>query len=351
MSDSEDTGIRPDSAGDVPKPDLGEPTREAAVPGAAEPRREGGRSARTRPPLWPKLVAAIAVVAVLIVGYFGITGYERVRAAQEALDEAASLLESAEDDVLVIDAATLAEVSSEVETSAADALALVEGVRGKALEASRAITEIRPDLPEELIGLAEALGESASARVEMMDAAPVVLEADIAAARAMVAADGALAEVKAAETLVTKGVAEFNKHTAAGVKASGQYSTEAEAKLNVAKSLFTSATAEFPGADYSAFIAYVDAKIGLIAEARKIDSLWLAGKVEQSNSQLAAYNKKDAEIVKMAEALPESVRDPIADAYEKATAEAAKSYFEARERARAAGERVTEIREELATEE
>jgi hypothetical protein len=292
----------------------------------------------------------IVVVALAVVGYFGVTEYERVRAAQEALDETASLLESAEPDVLAIDEATRAEVSSEVATAAADALALVDSVRGKALDASRTITDIRPKLPEELVPLADALGESAAARIEMMEYAPVVLEADVAASRAMLSADAALAELKAAETLLAKGVAEFNKHTAAGVKASGKYSADAEAKLKAAKSLFTSATAAFPEADYSAFVAYVDAKIGLIADARKIDSLWLAGKVEQSNAQLAAYNKKDAEIVKMAKALPESVRDPIADAYEMVTAEATEAYFAARERARTAGERVSEIREALAQE-
>lgn len=335
----------------VSAPDSAASAGDAAGSAAAVARPEGGRSARTRRPLWPRLVAVIAVVSIAVVGYFGITGYERVRAAQEALDEAASLLESAEDDVLAIDTATLAEVSSDVETSAAEALTLVDGVRDKALEASRTIAEIRPDLPEELIPLAEALGESAAARAAMMDLAPVVLEADVAASRAMRSADGALVEIKAAETLIATGVKEFNKHTTAGVKAAGKASADAEAKLKTAKSLLTSATAAFPEADYSAFVKYVDAKIGLIAESRKIDSLWLAGKIEQSNAQLAAYNKKDAEIVKMADALPDSVRDPIADAYEKVTAEAAKGYFDARERARVAGERVIEFREALAAEE
>ena len=71
----------------------------------------------------------------------------------------------------------------------------------------------------------------------------------------------------------------------------------------------------------------------------------LAGKIEESNNKLDAYNDKDAAIVEIAKALPTSIRDPIADAYETLTVDARERYFAARERARAAGERVGDIRD------
>ncbi len=139
-------------------------------------------------------------------------------------------------------------------------------------------------------------------------------------------------------------MAAFNRHDAEGVNAATQLSNEAETRLRGARSLFETATAGFEGADYSAFIAYVDAKIGLVTDAREIDALWLAGKLEESNARLSAYNARDAEIVAMAKALPASVRDPVADAYDRRTVEATTRYFAARDRARAADEMVARIR-------
>jgi hypothetical protein len=285
------------------------------------------------------LVAALGVGAFLFVQQTN-----RVRGAQARLDAAAALLDSAEDDLVVVDTAVQAEISSEIATQAADALALAASVGSDARAAIAILDEVAQDLGDEMLPVAAALKDSATTRVEMMDAAPVILEADRKAALAIAPADAALAEIKAAEELITKAVAEFNKHTAEAVRQSTANSEAARVRLESARSLLATATAAFPEADYATFTSYIDAKVALIADSKEIDSLWLAGKIAESNAKLDAYNKKDAEIVKMAAALPTSVRDPIADAYEKLTAEARDRYFEARERARAAGDRVRELR-------
>jgi hypothetical protein len=222
-------------------------------------------------------------------------------------------------------------------------------VCARALEAAAIIDDVMAGLPEEKTALAEAIKESAQARAEMMEIAPAILEADLQVAAAIPYADQAVAEIKAAEDLSAQAVAEFNKHTAASVKASDDLSIQAEGKLQAAQSLLASATASFPGADFSAFTGYVEAKLTLIALAKEIDALWIAGDIAGSNTKLDAYNARDAEIVAMAQALPASVRDPIANAYNAATAEPSKQYFEARERARSAGDRVTELRDTAST--
>jgi hypothetical protein len=249
----------------------------------------------------------------------------------------------------VVDEAVQVEISAAVTTQTIEASRLAEQVLADAREASRIISRVLGSLPEERVALAKALKDGADARAEMMEIAPTILQADAMAAAAIPFADQAVAEIKAAEDLSAKAVAEFNRHTAAGVKASDEYSIQAEARLQVAQSLLTSATASFPGADFSSFRGYVDAKISLVALAKEIDALWLAGNVAGSNTKLDAYNARDAEIVAMAQSLPASVRDPIANAYNAATADASKRYFEARERARAAGDKVSELREAAAT--
>jgi len=270
---------------------------------------------------------------------------ERVRTARDAVGSAGRLLDVVEEDVLVVDAAVQADITSEIATQSAEAIELTGSITERLTKAREMIEESLPDLPEEDAPMAEALLASIDAREEMMAEAPVILEANMKAARAIPFADRALEEMKVAEELVVEAAAEFNKHTEAGVRASSAASAKAEERLTDARSLLTSATAEFPEADHSAFLGYVDAKLELVRLSKTIDQLWLDGKIEESNKQLDAYNKRDTEIVAMAKALPGSVRDPIADAYDSITSEAVARYFEARSRARTAGDRVDKLRD------
>ncbi len=295
------------------------------------------------------VLALLAAAALVAAGVYAWRSVSRVRSAESELSRASRLLESAEDDLLVVDEAVQVEISAAVATQTVEAARLAAGVLADAREASEIIADVLGSLPDERVALAEAMKDSADARAEMMDIAPTILEADAKAAAAIPLADQAVAEIKAAEDLTAKAGVEFNRHTAAGVKASDEYSVQAEARLQAAQSLLTSATASFPGADFSAFSGYVAAKISLVALAKEIDALWLAGDIAGSNTKLAAYNTRDAEIVAMAQSLPASVRDPIANAYSAATADASKRYFEARERARTAGDKVSELREAAAT--
>jgi len=293
------------------------------------------------------LVAGVIAVfvAMIFFGFRWVEINERVRTARDAVGSAGRLLDVVEDDVLVVDAAVQADITSEIATQSAEAIELTGSITERLITAREMIEESLPDLPEEDAPMAEALLASIDAREEMMAEAPVILEANMKAARAIPFADRALEQMKVAEELVVEAAAEFNKHTEAGVRASSAASAKAEERLTDARSLLTSATAEFPEADHSAFLGYVDAKLELVRLSKTIDQLWLDGKIEESNKQLDAYNKRDAEIVAMAKALPESVRDPIADAYDSITSEAVARYFEARSRARSAGDRVDKLRD------
>lgn len=315
-----------------------EPVTPVQAESAAAPPKRRSRT-------WVWVLVVLLVVALAAAGFFAFAEWSRTRDAEAALGRASTLLERAEVDLIRVDEAVQLEIASVTATQAIEAAELADAVHADVAEASEIIVEALPDLPEQRLDLALALRESADARAEMMELAPGILEADAMAAEAIVAADQAVAEIKAAEELSAQAAAEFNKHTAEGVRASDALSVQAEERLRAAASLLATATSSFPGADFAAFNGYIEAKLGLIALAKEIDALWLAGDVAGSNTKLAAYNQRDAEIVAMAQALPASVRDPIADAYEAQTAEAMEQYFAARERARVAGELVSKIRQ------
>lgn len=311
--------------------------------GAAPPQTASARPKRPVGVLgW--VLSALAVAALVAAGWFAWSSFDRVRRSETELARAAELLENAEDDLVLVDDAVQTEIGSTVATITLEAVDLADSVRADAAEASGIIDGVIGILKEDRLAYATALKDSADARVEMMELAPEILATDMKATTAIQYADQAVTEIKAAEDLSAQAVAEFNKHNADGVRASDSYSVQAEARLQAAQSLITSATASFEGADFSAFSGYVDAKLSLIALAKEIDALWLAGDIAGSNAKLDTYNQRDAEVVAMAQALPASVRDPIANAYNTATADVSKQYFDARERARKAGERVSELK-------
>lgn len=305
----------------------------------------GAKDGRTAMRTALVVLVVLVFAALIVLGFRWIRENERVRDARERVGSAARLLDAVEDELLVVDEAVQADITSESATQAVEAIGLASTVATRLAEAASMIEQAAPELEGVDADLAKALLGSARARSEMMEEAPPILDAKARAARAIPLADQALAEIQAAQKLLGQAAAEFNKHTKPGVRASSDASAKAQSRLETARSLLTSATAEFPECDYAAFQTYIDAKISLAEQARKIDQLWLAGKIEESNKLLAAYNKRDAEVVEMAKKLPPSVRDPIADAYQAATKEAMARYFEARERARKAGERIAELRE------
>lgn len=319
----------------VPVPALVEPIAPETV----------GPSKRTARRLLLWGVVALVIIAAAVAGVYAYQAWDRERDAKTAVTRASAILERAEGNLLVVDEAVQVSIASVTATESLEAATLADEVRDEILEASAILDEAMPKLPDDQVELARALKESADARADMMEIAPEILEADARAAEAIGYADQAVAEIKAAEDLSSQAAAEFNKHTADAVRASDGLSVQAEGRLQTAASLLTTASATFEGADFTPFQSYIQAKVSLIALAKEIDAQWLAGDVAGSNAKLNTYNQRDAEIVAMAQALPASVRDPIANAYDAVTAEPLERYFEARERARVAGERVGTVRQ------
>lgn len=341
-----DTGT-PEEHTNSPVPPAVPPEPQPPVPAPVEPvaTEPAGpsRSAARRVLLWG--VITLVLLAAAMAAMFAYQAWDRERDAKTAIKRASAILEDAEADILVVDEAVQVSIASVTATESLEAASLADDVREEILEARAILDDAMPNLPDDQVELAQALRESADARADMMEIAPEILEADARAAEAIGLADQAVAEIKAAEDVSAQAAAEFNKHTAEGVRASDELLVKAEGRLQVASSLLTTASATFEGADFTPFQSYIEAKVSLIALAKQIDALWLAGDVAGSNAMLAAYNQRDAEIVAMAQALPASVRDPIANAYDAVTAEPLERYFEARERARVAGEKVGTVKQ------
>jgi len=289
---------------------------------------------------WRTAAITILVLALVAGGVLGYQALDRTRVARRHVSEAARLLSEAESSVIAVDAAVRSEITTALVTTAPEAIESAATVTRLLTQASGELDAAEGDVPESDAPLAAALAESIEARLTMMREAAEILKADERAANVIEPARTAWALAAEAETLTVNAVAQYNKHTKAGVEQSTALSKQAATKLTTAGSLLETVSVGFPEADMAPFVSYVDARLKLIAQSQKIDSTWLAGKVVDANRLLDAYNAEEEKVVKQAGALPGTPVSILATAYETLTQDGTRRYFEARDAARDADVKV-----------
>ena len=288
-----------------------------------------------------KITLILVAVAVLVAGgVFGALELSSMSSARDGLDRAIEKLSAVEPVVLQVDNAVRSEVTSAVVPAAEDGLVAAEKAISDLDEALAQLDEAQPGLSDSDAPLAAAVRDAVVARKAMLVEAQTVLAADALAGAVVDPAHEAWDLAGEAATLTVNAAAEYNKHTKAGVEGSTKLSNEATAKLKAARSLLETVTAGFPEADMAPHVSYIDARLKLLDSSRKIDSTWLANKIEDANKLLDAYNAEEQKVVNQAKALTATPAGAIADAYELLTKDAITRYFKARDEARTADEAV-----------
>ncbi len=305
------------------------------------PLPEPGRKRRVR---WA--VTAVAVACIVVLGIAAALGYRtltRERNAQERLDRGIERLERADRTVVAIDAVIQAPLTAALESSATEALETADGALGEIDVAIRLLESAVPDLRPPDSEVTSALVEAASARRDMLTIAMDLLETDISAARALSGAEQGWELMKEAERLSDRAVKHFNLHTKPGVQQSTTYTVQAEGAVRRARVAFSEAETAFPAADFERYVEYSGERLRLLGISKQVDSLWLAGKVEESNQRISAYNEQERKVISLARQLPSSPAVLVAEAYEEEAREVTALYAKGRERATKADARVDKM--------
>lgn len=328
-----DTGSTPESAGAVVAPPAEPPT--SPVP--SEPAPNGPRRGVF---VAAVIVALVALVALAAAGwmYYEVTTVQR--AAVERLDQATALVESADEVVLDVDDIVRAEIDSEMTTRVVDVAERVPGAVEELEEAVGLIAESIEDLPDDEVAYARALESSARARLDMLDEAEVILEANRRAAAALGPATKAWELVLESNTLSRQAVEEYNKLTRESVTRSSELTKESEQAIREAQALFSEAATAFPEVDFSDYLEYAEAKIAALEISKQADAAFLDDRPADANRLGEQYNDAEKELAEKAAALPASPAERIAAAYEELAGEATERYFQARARATEADARL-----------
>jgi hypothetical protein len=274
-------------------------------------------------------LAGAVLVVLVVVGYQTFT---KRLAAAEKLDRATALVEDADAIVVQIDEVIRAEVTPELAERARGASERVE--RGEELldDAIALIAQATDDLTDDERERAALLRSSAETRLDLLEVAPKIVEANAQAASALPLADEGWQALLDADKLSDRAVTRYNKLTKAGVAESQKLNRQAATKLALARSRFDSAENAFPGAPFEDYLAYVDLRIRLNRLSQQSDKAWLAKRIAKANSIIASYNREDRKAVAKAKQLTDPAQT-VADAFDEVTGDLSEEYYEARDRA------------------
>lgn len=278
----------------------------------------------------------LIVLGVVVLAAAGVFASRVVGGGLEAatqLDRATLLVERAGHAVVAVDEVVRTDVSPAIVARAKDVGPRVAPARIELEEALRLVDSAMPRLTDDEQRRATLLKAAAAARVEMLDAAPAILSANIKAADAMPLAIEAWASTLAAGRLADRAVGEYNKLTKPGVQAGATFNAQAEGELAHSRDLFSRAATAFPEARLERYATYLDQKAKQVALLRRAAIAWLAGRFAEANGLIVAYNAQGVTSAATIRQLPATPSVAVADAHKLLADSATATYFAARTKA------------------
>jgi hypothetical protein len=264
-------------------------------------------------------------------------------ASAKQLDRATTMIKSADQVVLDVDAVVRGKITTKLAAKARSAEKGIPKAQKSLEDAVVLIDDAMPALNDDEQERALVLKRTAEARLEMLEAAEPVLVANEHAAAAVPLASDAWKSVLAAETKVDRAVKRYNALNTKGVTESRRLNGQAIATLRAAKTKFSAAEKAFPELDASAYLKYIDAKIRLVTLSRKSDDAWLDKNITRANSLAQKYNAEEKRVLALGKKLPAGPTAIIADAYDEATKDYVTAYFLARNKAARADAELREL--------
>ncbi|MBA4370650.1 MAG: hypothetical protein C0418_03610 [Coriobacteriaceae bacterium] len=299
------------------------------------------RSRRRR--MLVRLGAAVGGLALLAAALGGGLSLARSGRAAGDLDRALDLVAEADETVLAVDAVVQAKIEPDLAEEAGrraeqlpDAVADLESAASLLAGAGG---RLRGDDAQ----VAAVAAEAVDGRLEMLETAGRLLDANAKAAKALGYAGDGWEFMAEAEKLGDEAVKEYNKLTKDGVTRSHGSNERAAERVKEARALFSQAASAFAEAELGVYVTYADEKLAVVESSVRIDEAWLSGKTEAANAEVKRYNDLDERATTRANWL-KAPSTAIAKAYERVTETDADRYYEARNRASKADGRQEELR-------
>lgn len=266
---------------------------------------------------------SIALVVLICVGIVGTGGYwfyqEQVRLSTSVgvLHEACDIIQESDETTIAIDEFFRASFNDDTVATATQLKDSVPQVRDD-LASARAYAQ---KAESELDGsqrdkeAAQRVLSTIASRETLLDVAEKRLADDIAAKQAIDDLDQAQQAIDSGNALLVQAARVVSDTTEENVAESTEYTTAAKAEFEEARGLIQDAQAQYPSADLSVVLEYVNKKSQAAGEALSSNAAILIQDKATAEAHNNAYNQADVEATALAEQLPAKIVEILTQAY------------------------------------
>lgn len=266
---------------------------------------------------------SIALVVLICVGIVGTGGYwlyqEQVRLSTSVgvLHEACDIIQESDETTIAIDEFFRASFNDDTVATATQLKDSVPQVRDD-LASARAYAQ---KAESELDGsqrdkeAAQRVLSTIASRETLLDVAEKRLADDIAAKQAIDDLDQAQQAIDSGNALLVQAARVVSDTTEENVAESTEYTTAAKAEFEEARGLIQDAQAQYPSADLSVVLEYVNKKSQAAGEALSSNAAILIQDKATAEAHNNAYNQADVEATGLAEQLPAKIVEILTQAY------------------------------------
>lgn len=266
---------------------------------------------------------SIALVVLICVGIVGTGGYwfyqEQVRLSTSVgvLHEACDIIQESDKTTIAIDEffrVSFNDDTLKTATQLKDSIPQVrEDLASARTYAQKAESEL--DGSQRDKEAAQRVLSTIASRETLLDVAEKRLADDIAAKQAIDGLDQAQQAIDSGNALLVQAARVVSDTTEENVAESTEYTTSAKAEFEEARGLIQDAQAQYPSADLSAVLEYVNKKSQAAGEALASNAAILIQDKATAEAHNDAYNQADTEATALAEQLPAKIVEILTQAY------------------------------------
>ena len=333
-AERQDDEIDPDTS-TGPDADVEYPEGYAATRAASRASRRAAlelqRRRRARLLLLPVGVLALA----LFLAVFWPVMQGRLNAAKQ-VDQADALLKQADGTVADIDKIVTAQLAPDAAPGVPSVAAQILVARRELSQASALVSAAMPHLTDAEQRRAALMQTSATARLTMIDRAPVILATSTKAVKAKTLGDQAWHLTTLARDAEVAAARNYNRQSASAVESAAVSVTTIKGRLADARTLYSQAASAFPDAGFDRYVAYVDLKRSETAQLQEAAREWLAGSRPVAALAFKGYRAAATKSAAAAKSLPPAPGNATGDAFRRLAGAASDAYAKAKQQALAA---------------
>lgn len=280
----------------------------------------------------PPAIICVAGVFVLGIGLFVGASIARGYSIERKISAAIEQVAQADKAIVRIDGVLTADIGADTPERIVMLEDDIAPAKAYLARASETMDYVKSHGSKEQADKARAVLTAIDMRNDLLSMSSRLLEADRAAATALIAAGSSWESLNDGVTKAKQALQIFSTTDKRDISVSRNLDKEAAKSFLDAKRRLKEAQAAMPQADFSTYDRYLDLRIAMSQEASDADAYWMKNDLKEANIAVGNHNKLSKKAVSIADNGLKPLSEIIVEAYREQTGTFSEKYFAARKR-------------------